>query len=414
MSWRGWRTTVCGLLVGVVAAPFLPALAFAQAQDPPPELPGFLGRAAGWYERLEERGVSFKLGVILPGSHLSFGAGLRDKSLLGLPVCGSLEAAWSLRGYHAYDATLGRGCRDSHRTELRPADVGIASMFNDGALTSPGTSVYLHARHRVYPRVDFYGLGQEVRREARTDYSISGPSLDVVVQWQRHRHFGMSGRAGVIDLDLGPGTNDGVPNTEIAFAAIEAPGLTRQDRYAVVGGAATLDFRDHARVPARGTWVSTALWHATGLSASAAPDITRIVTEARFFHALPNRAHVVAVRGLMSSRAGRVATPSPFYLQPTLGGSQTMRGLASFQLRGDAVWTASLEYRWHAFKWVELVPFVDAGAVAARFGNLDDVRPEVTPGIGLRVRKDRRLFARLDLAHGRDGYRFVFDVGAPF
>ena len=120
------------------------------------------------------------------------------------------------------------------------------------------------------------------------------------------------------------------------------------------------------------------------------------------------------MRALVSSRVFKTTTPSPFYLQPTLGGSQTLRGLRSFQLRGDAVWAASLEYRWHAFKWVEIAPFVDAGAVAARFTHLGDVRPEFTPGIGLRVRNDRRMFARLDVAHGRDGYRFVFDVSAPF
>ena len=210
MSGRAWQS-VRRALIGVMALLHVPALAAAQAADPAIELPGFLNGAAEWYERLEARGVSFKVGVILPGSHLSFGGRLRDKSLVGLPLCGSVEAAWSLRGYHAYDATIGHGCRDSHRTELRPADVGIASMFNDGALTSPGTSVYLHLRQRVYPRVDFYGLGQDPRREARTDYSISGPSLDVVVQWQRNRHFGLSGRAGAIDLDSGQGPMTACP-----------------------------------------------------------------------------------------------------------------------------------------------------------------------------------------------------------
>ena len=134
-----------------------------------------------------------------------------------------------------------------------------------------------------------------------------------------------------------------MPDTEFVFGPDDAPGLTRQDRYAVVGGATTLDWRDNAPVPTRGTWVSAALWHATGLSASAAPDINRVVTEARWFHALPDRAHVVALRALVSSRVFNTATPSPFYLQPTLGGSQTLRGLHSFQLRGDAVWAASLD-----------------------------------------------------------------------
>lgn len=407
-----WRTRL--LLIGALALPMVPAPTFAQTADPPSDTPGFVTRVTEWFERLEARGVSPKVGVILPGSHLAFGGRLRDQSLLGLPVCGSLEAAWSLRGYHVYDANLGRGCRDSHRTELRPFDAGVTSMFNDGALTSPGTSIYLHARQRLYPRVDFYGLGQHPRREARTDYSISGPSLDAVVQWQRNRHFGLSGRAGMIDLDLGPGTNDQVPNTELVFLPAEAPGLTRQDRYAVIGVASTVDYRDDADVPSRGTWVSAAFWEMTGLSDSAAPNVTRVVTEARWFHPVRHRAHVVALRGLMSSRVSTSTTPSPFYLQPTLGGSQTLRGLASFQLRGDAVWAATAEYRWHAFKWIEIAPFVDAGAVATRFTQLSDVRPAFTPGIGLRVRNDKRLFARLDVAHGRDGYRFVFDVGGPF
>src|SRR6185436_9133700 len=80
--------------------------------------------------------------------------------------------------------------------------------------------------------------------------------------WQRNAHFGFSGRVGTLGLRLEPGTNHGMPNTDVAYTADQAPGLDRQPRYIVAGGAVTLDYRDRPHLTTEGTFGSVALWHA--------------------------------------------------------------------------------------------------------------------------------------------------------
>jgi hypothetical protein len=414
---RVLKGAVCAAFIGFALAP-APVLAqesAAPSVDREREESGVIQRYRDRYRSLKDKGVALTLGSILPGSSLSAGVELERERLFGTFIGASFDAAWSVRGYHQYDVRLGRLKGRDHRTELGPADADITSVFNDNSLLAFGTSVFVEWRQRVYPRVDFFGLGQQSRVDARTDYGISGSSLDLVLQWQRDAHFGLSGRAGTMDLHLEPGTNHSVTNTDDVFLPEAAPGLDRQPRYVTVGGAATLDYRDRPRLTTTGTFVSVGVWHAAPASdADASAAWTRLIAEVRGFHPLHGEKHVLALHGFVSTRLGDAATPTPFYLQPTLGGSKTLRGFGSYRLRGDALWTATAEYRWRAHRWIEIAPFVDVGAVAGSWGALSGVRPSVTPGIGLRALSSTRVIGRADVAHGRDGTRMVLTLSTPF
>jgi outer membrane protein assembly factor BamA len=321
---------------------------------------------------------------------------------------------WSVRGYHEYDLRLGRIRGNRSRAELRPWDADVTSVFNDGSLLAPGISAYADIRQRVYPRVDFFGLGQRTDVAARTDFGLSGTSIDGVLQWQHNRHLGMSARIGKSAIELEPGSNHGVPNLEERFSPAEAPGLDAHPAYRTLGVAAIMDYRDAARLTSAGSWLGIACWLASPIDRPDAPSLTRLVADVRHFVALPSGDHVLALRGMVSTRLGDTSLPTPFYWQPTLGGSRTLRGFGSYRLRGDALWTATAEYRWHIHRWIEVAPFVDVGAVATHFGALDDVHPAATPGIGVRARTSERVIGRLDYARGRDGQRLIVTLGTPF
>lgn len=417
------RPTPAAAAASLLAWLLLPATAFAQssATDPctsptaqsPCEEPSVAARAMDRYRALRLKGVTPMLGSIVPGASFSAGAELRRERLLHLPIGASFETMWSIRGYHEYDVRIGRIRGDHNRTELRPIDADVTSVFADGAMLAPGISYYVDVRQHVYPRVDFFSLGQAADVAGRSDYGVKGLSIDGVLQWQHNRHFGASLRAGTTHLSLEPGTNHGVVNLEDRYTPDEAPGLTSQPGYRAIGAAAVMDYRDKARLTSSGTWLGVALWKAVAIDTSR-PGFTRLVTDARHFIALPNADHVLALRALISTRVDRTGEPTPFYLQPTLGGSKTLRGFGSYRLRGDAVWTATAEYRWHVRRWVEVAPFVDIGAVADRFGALRDTGPAVSPGIGVRARTSERVIGRLDYGRGRDGQRLVLTLSTPF
>jgi hypothetical protein len=390
-----------------------PDPAAARGQDA--EDANVIERYRARYQALRDRGITFTLGSILPGSSLAAGAGLERDRLFGTFVGASFDAAWSIRGYHRYVARVGRLKGREHRTALSPADAAITEVFNDNSLLAFGTSLFVEAEHRIFPRVDFFGLGQQSEVGGRSDFRVNGSSVDVVFQWQRNAHFGVSARAGTLDLRVGPGTNHGVSNTEDRYTEAEAPGLHAAERYRVQGGAATVDFRDRAHLTSSGTFLGVALWHAGGVDAAdPSAGWTRLTTDIRGFLPIAGPAHVLALHGIVSTRLDSAEVPTPFYLQPTLGGSDTLRGFGSYRLRGEALWTATAEYRWRPHRWIEVAPFLDIGAVAHSWGGLSDAGATATPGIGLRATTSSRVIGRLDVAGGRDGTRAVVTLSTPF
>lgn len=401
----------------------VPAAAFAQAdvrdQQNEQRTNGtkaestFVNRMRDRYERISATGLTFKLGSITSGASLSVGADFRRDAVLGTPAGFAIGGFWSIRGYQMYTAEVGRIRGNRQRIELRPADADVTSTFSDRVSPQAGTSLYLDAHWQTFPRVDFFGLGQDTVVDGRSDFELSGSSIDMVGQWQHGPHVGMSVRAGVLNLRVGPGTNRGFEDTTLRYAAEAAPGIDHQDAYVTAGLGVVFDHRDNVYLPAAGTFAGVALWHASSLEATST-GFTRLVADVRHFVAIAGPDHVLALRGLVSTRVGDASDPTPFYLQPTLGGSKTLRGFGSYRLRGDAVWTGSVEYRWHAQKWIEVAPFIDIGAVGDRFGVLTETSAAVTPGIGLRARTEKRVVGRMDYAKGRDGQRIVFTLSAPF
>ncbi len=218
------RRTPSAAAASLLAWLLLPSSALAQGStsDPcssataqsPCEESSVAARAMDRYRTLRLKGVTPMLGSIVPGASFSAGAELRRERLLHIPIGASFETMWSIRGYHVYDVRVGRIRGDHNRTELRPIDADVTSVFADGAMLAPGISYYADVRQRVYPRVDFFGLGQAADVAGRSDFGVKGLSIDGVLQWQHNRHFGASVRAGTTHLSLEPGTNHGVVNLE--------------------------------------------------------------------------------------------------------------------------------------------------------------------------------------------------------
>ena len=73
---------------------------------------------------------------------------------------------------------------------------------------------------------------------------------------------------------------------------------------------------------------------------------------------------VLAMRALLSSDFTDSGRPTPFYLQQSLGGGDTVRGLPSYRFQDQALYVLTTEYRWRVHRYVEIAPFVDVGNTA--------------------------------------------------
>lgn len=96
----------------------------------------------------------------------------------------------------------------------------------------------------------------------------------------------------------------------------------------------------------------------------------------------------------------------PFYLQPWLGGAQSVRGYRTFRVRDRSALLLQAEYRWRVNELVTGALFYDTGAVARTLGTLG--RLDDSYGAGLRVGGRMGSALRLDVAFGsREGRRIL-------
>ena len=377
------------------------------------------GGLKGWFrERLEAPpkpvtdpggGLSPTAGTVVSGSGLAAGAKYKSVNLLPGGIDAQVGGMVSLRGYQEYSAAIGWMDRDRSTVALDTADTAIGSLFNAGSPKAPGIAGYVEVRHRFYPLHRYFGLGATTRREDRSDYTLSGTSVDGVLQRQLTPRVGVSVRGGWLDLRAGAGHDDTTPDVGDRFASSELAGLAQQPAFLTLGAGLAWDARSNPRAPEDGWFTATSLRHFAPLSQST-DAFTRATIELRGYRGAPGG--VIAARGLTSADLGGSATP--FFLQASLGGAQTLRGFGNYRFTDRAVAHGTVEYRWRVHRYFEITPFVDAGTVAHSWGRLAAGDIEVTPGVGLRGRTDHRVFGRIDWSHSREGHRLVLGVGPAF
>jgi surface antigen Omp85-like protein len=103
----------------------------------------------------------------------------------------------------------------------------------------------------------------------------------------------------------------------------------------------------------------------------------------------------------------------PFFLMPTLGGSNYLRAYPSYRFRDRHALFLKGEYRWAVHKMVDVAGMVEAGRVAPTVKGLRSSDMAESVGAGLRVHTKTSNVVDLDVAHGRDGFKFTigFNTG---
>jgi outer membrane protein assembly factor BamA len=137
----------------------------------------------------------------------------------------------------------------------------------------------------------------------------------------------------------------------------------------------------------------------------------RYEAEAAQFVPLADRRIVLAVHGWMTATDTDPGQTVPFYLMPSLGGGNTLRAYTDFRFHDRNLLVVNAESRVALFSHVDLAAFVDAGNVAARVADLN--LDERAYGFGVRLHTGRATLARLDVAHGADGWRVVVRTNDP-
>jgi outer membrane protein assembly factor BamA len=135
----------------------------------------------------------------------------------------------------------------------------------------------------------------------------------------------------------------------------------------------------------------------------------------QFFGFFADR-RVIAVRGYLStSDPVDDSQGPPFFLMPTLGGNDTLRGFRDYRFRGPHSLLLQAEYRWELWSGLDAALFYDTGMVGLSRSDLSWNGLEDDYGFGFRFNTDNGIIMRVDAAFGSaDGKHLHIVFGGIF
>ncbi len=265
-------------------------------------------------------------------------------------------------------------------------------------------------------QVNYFGLGADSLESDRTAYRLNDTDVFGYATARATRWLSVSGRVGWIPrptLSTATGPRVTLPNTLDRFSEGSAPGIHTQPAFLHGDVSITADWRDLPGHPTRG-----GLYRATAASYSDRDGgpyrFRRYELEGSQFLPLGTTNWILALHGwtvVSDASSGGVV---PFYLMPSLGGQNTLRGYADYRFHDLDMESFSAESRWALFTHVDVAAFIDAGKVAHSASDLGLTHLRTSYGAGIRVHNTTSTVARLDIGHSVEGWRVFFKLTEPF
>lgn len=244
--------------------------------------------------------------------------------------------------------------------------------------------------------IDYFGVGPDTHRKELSQFGISATHVVGHATLRPTRWFDIDAEIGLLQPDL-----------KDSALSRDVPG-SDQPMFMPAQLSMTVDTRNFREHPTRGLLLRASGAHYDDRDTGAFTH-RRYEGEFAGFVSMFGERVVLALHGLVvnTPRDGTV----PFYLLPSLGGANSLRSFADYRFHDRNMAVANAELRLAMMTHVDLAFFTDAGNVAPRIQDLNlDKR---SYGAGLRLHTRRQTFARVDVANGAEGWRFLFRLTDP-
>jgi Omp85 superfamily domain len=263
-------------------------------------------------------------------------------------------------------------------------------------------------------QVNYWGIGPDTLDADQSQYQVR--SFDAVGYgaYRPNDWLTFSSELGYLFRPhiLAPGGTfkPNFPEAQQAFPNDPGMNLPFQPNFLHSETAVTADTRDYRGHPTRGSLYRAAF---TTYSDRSTGEFSFNQYEAEGLHLfqLNGPRWILALHGWLLWSGIPSGNEIPFYLIPSLGGQNTLRGYSNYRFHDNDLLYASAESRWALFTNVDGAVFVDAGNVAPVFGDLNLNQWDV--GAGLRLHTQRYTWARVDVAHGLEGWNVLFRTTDP-
>jgi len=335
-------------------------------------------------------GLRVRLGGLTTGSGFAVGPEFYRRSLLHEQLRFRASTRASLKQFYLME------------TELDMPRLGAGHVF-----------VNLYGVHRRYPRVDYYGPGANSSKSGRSDFLLEDTSFQSSAGIQPFKALRMGGTGRYLMVNIGPGRDERFVSSNLIYNEQAAPGINQQTNYFEGGGFLEFDWRDNPGGPRSGGYY--------GASFSSFSDVdlkrysfSRLNMEVQQYIPFFNQRRVIALRARVQASDPHGGNLVPFYLQPTLGGSEDLRGFRPFRFYDNNSALLQGEYRWEVFSGLDMALFMDAGRVFSRWNTINFRQLEKDFGFGFRFNVRNDVFLRIDTGFSREGFQVWFKFNNVF
>jgi outer membrane protein assembly factor BamA len=271
----------------------------------------------------------------------------------------------------------------------------------------------LRATYRNFPQERFFGIGDKSKKGDQTSYRLEDTNYVGRVGLKPAKHVKAGVSAGWLETNVGSGTFLRSPSIEEKFVAAETPGLEAQPNYLQTGAFFEVDFRDVPGNPRSGGKYTASLTSFNDRKLGKY-DFAQYDMEAQQYFHFWNKRRVIALRAKSTLTQTDSGQEVPFFMQPTLGGSEDLRGYREYRFRDRNMVVLNAEYRWEAFSGLDLAAFADAGQVAHNASDLKLRDFKTSYGAGFRFNSAKSVFLRVDLGFSDEGRRLFVKFGHVF
>lgn len=310
-----------------------------------------------------------------------------------IPGAGWLSGGPGYRKWLGRDALLLEGSAGYSWNGYKTAQARLLLPKVAGSRLALGTQL----RWVDFGAIDYFGVGPDTPERALTQFGIRATHAVAHATLRPARWFDLDAEVGVL-----------APELADSMLGRAGPGAD-QPSFVPAQLQATVDTRNFREHPTSGVLIR-ALAARYDDRETGAFTHRRYEGEAAGFIPMFGERLVLALHGMV------VTTPRgtgsvPLYLLPSLGGATSLRSFADYRFHDRNMALANAELRLAMMTHVDLAVFADAGNVAARIQDLNlDKR---SYGAGVRLHTRRQTFARLDVAHGAEGWRALFRLTDP-
>lgn len=265
----------------------------------------------------------------------------------------------------------------------------------------------LNFTHRNYNSLDYYGPGMKSARGGRSNYRLEDSSLQAVNIMRPDKRLRAGFMAGYLWTNVGPGKRAGIISTDRVYSEAVAPGIQAQSDFLRYGITAQLDLRDNPNGPkSGGNYVVQ--WVRYKDQTRGIYSFNRYDVDFQQYFGFFNNLRRIALRarGTFTDPVGHSVIP--FYMRPTVGGSDDLRGYRQYRFNDPNALVLNAEYRWEIFSGLDGALFYDAGKVMDRGSHLALSQMKGAAGFGLRANVRNQTFIRFDVGFSREGFMIWF------